>query len=91
MKTNGKININLSTSASQVPTRKFPSNKALAIARADKMKEQLITGLKDKGVDMDKVKFVKISSTVGGPAYNGDYLTNKPEYEKFQFSKVSAY
>ncbi len=91
MKTNGSININLRTSASQVPTRKFPSNKALSEARAVKVKEQLMTGLKDKGVDMSKVKFVKISSSLGGPVYKTDYLTNKPEYEQFQFSKVSAY
>ncbi len=87
----GKISINLSTSASQVPTRKFKSNKDLAIARADKVKDQLLQGLKDKGIDVTKVTFVKIISTVGGPAYSSDYLTDKAKYEAFQFSKVSAY
>lgn len=90
-KTNGSINIKLTTSASQVPTRAFPSNKALSIARADKVKEQLLAGLKDKGVDMSKVIFVKVTSVVSGPAYNTDYLTNKAKYEEFQYSKVSAY
>ncbi len=90
-KTNGNITIKIIASASQVPTRKFPSNKALSIARGEKVKEQLIQGLKDKGVDMTKVTFAKTTAGVNGPVYNKDYLTNKPQYEKFQFSKVSAY
>ncbi len=91
LKTNGKIRIDLTTSASKVPTRKFASNQALAAARAEKIKEQLIQGLKDKGVDLSKVTFVKVVSGVNGPAYGADYLTDKPKYEAFQYSKVSAY
>jgi hypothetical protein len=89
-KENGKINFNITSCASQVPTRKFASNKELSTARADKMKEQLLTALKEKGVDAVNINFVKVKSIVGGPTYNADYLTNKAVYEKFQFVKVSA-
>ncbi len=91
LKTNGSISIKINSSASQVPTRKFASNKELANARAEKIKEQLIQGLKDKGVDMSKVTFAKVTSGVNGPAYGSDYLIDKAKYEAFQFSKVSAY
>ena len=90
-KENGKINFNITSCASQVPTRKFASNKELSIARADKMKEQLLSALKEKGIDASNITFVKVKSIVGGPTYNADYLTNKAVYEKFQFVKVSAF
>ena len=90
-KENGKINFNITSCASQVPTRKFASNKELSIARADKMKEQLLSALKEKGVDASNITFVKVKSIVGGPTYNSDYLTNKAVYEKFQYVKVSAF
>lgn len=90
-KENGKINFNIVSCASQVPTKKFASNKDLSIARADKMKTQLITALKEKGIDESKINFIKVRSIVGGPTYNADYLTNKAVYEKYQFVKVSAY
>ncbi len=88
---NGTVNINMSSSASRVPTRAYKSNNELADIRAEKSKEQLLIALKDKGVDVAKVNFVKKKSYVSGPKYNIDYLINKAEYEKYQFIKVSAY
>jgi len=88
---NGSVSINLISSASQVPTRAFKSNKELAIVRAEKAKEQLLSALKDKGIDTTKVNFVKTKSIVAGPQYNSDYLIIKDAYEKHQFVKINAY
>ncbi|MFL5763710.1 MAG: hypothetical protein ACJ77K_07180 [Bacteroidia bacterium] len=88
---NGKININMESCASQVPTRAFKSNKELSVARAEKAKSQLLAALSAKGIDASKVNFAKEKSFVSGPQYNLDYLINKGMYEKFQYVKFSAY
>ncbi|MBA3706971.1 MAG: hypothetical protein H0W84_14040, partial [Bacteroidetes bacterium] len=88
---NGALNISLFSSASHVPTKAYKSNKELAIARAEKSKEQILSALKEKGVDVAKVTFVKTKSFVSGPQYNSDYIINKKKYEKHQFIKISAY
>ncbi|HEY0029582.1 MAG TPA: hypothetical protein VGC65_02395 [Bacteroidia bacterium] len=88
---NGKININLTSCASQVPTRAYKTNKELSIARSDKAKEQLLAALQEKGIDASKVNFVKMKSFVSGPQYNIDYLINKAMYEKYQYIKIAAY
>ncbi len=89
---NGSVNIILISSASQVPTRAYSgSNKKLAVARAEKGQEQLLTALKEKGADESKIKFVKVTSSVGGPTYDIDYLLNRDKYEQYQFIKIKAY
>lgn len=88
---NGMLNITLFASASQVPTRAYKNNKELAMARAEKAKEQLIEALKAKGVDESKITFVKVKAIVDGPQYNIDYLVNRALYEKYQFVKITAY
>jgi hypothetical protein len=88
---NGSISLKIESSASTVPTRAFTSNKELSIKRAEKGKEQIINALKEKGVDVAKIKIVSIRSFVGGPQYSIDYLQNKDKYEKYQYIKVSAY
>ena len=87
---NGHINFYITAYASQVPTRAYKTNKDLAIARAEKAKEQIITALKEKGLDESKIKFVKVNGFVGGPTYSIDYLINKTTYEKFQYVKMNA-
>lgn len=88
---NGNINITIISSASQVPTRAYKTNKELSIVRAKTAQEQLLTALKEKDIDVSKVNFVKVNSRVGGPNYNTDYYINKDLYEKFQFIKIGAY
>jgi hypothetical protein len=87
---NGSLKLNVVSSASQVPTRAFKSNKELSKVRADKGKEQLLTALKEKGIDLSKVTLENIKFFVGGPTYSIDYLMKKSEYEKHQFIKISA-
>jgi SdrD B-like domain len=89
-KTKGSINLSIISSASMVPTKAYPTNKALSIARNDKMKEQIITALKEKGIPEDKIIITKFKSFVDGPQYQHDFLVNKSAYEKYQFVKVNA-
>ena len=88
---NGSINLNLSSCASQVPTRAFKNNHELSEARAEKAKEQILIALKNKGIDASKITFAKIKSFVSGPLYSTDYLINKAMYEKYQYIKISAH
>jgi hypothetical protein len=89
---NGSINLKISSCASTVPTRAFGgSNKQLAIARGEKGKEQILSALKEKGVDLSKVNIVSMKSQVGGPQYNIDYLQNREKYEQYQYIKISAF
>ncbi len=87
----GNINITILSSASQVPTRVYKTNKELSFVRAETAKEQILKALSEKGVDTSKIKFVKVQSLVGGPIYNMDYFINKDIYEKFQYIKIGAY
>lgn len=89
--TKGTISIDITSSASKVPTRAFKSNEELAVKRSEKIKEQLIEALKGKGIDTSKINFVNVKSNVSGPAYSVDYHMHKSEYEKYQYIKVKAY
>ncbi|MBL0329957.1 MAG: PD40 domain-containing protein [Bacteroidetes bacterium] len=89
-KKNGKINLSIVSSASQVPTKAYPTNKALSIARNDKMREQIITALKERGITEENIIITKFKAYVDGPQYQRDFLTNRALYEKYQFVRVSA-
>jgi hypothetical protein len=80
--------VKIMSSASQVPTRKFSSNKELAESRADKMEEKIKAAVSAKGGDASKIEFKKISS-VRGPVYATDYK-NKKKYGPFQYVRVIA-
>jgi tetratricopeptide (TPR) repeat protein len=87
----GSIELQVTGSASTVPTRKFGSNKELAQSRAENGKQKVEEALKSKGVDISKVKFSKVKGSVNGPAYNGDYDLNKATYEKHQYVRIDLY
>jgi hypothetical protein len=87
---NGSVKLQISGSASQVPTRKI-TNKELAQSRADNAKTKIEEALKAKGIDLSKVSFIKIKGSVNGPVYNSDYDTNKATYEKYQYVTITAY
>ncbi len=90
-KKNSNINLVLISSASQVPTRAFKSNRELSETRAQKAKEQILFALKERGVDISRVVFVKVSSYVNGPAYQHELLNNTSYYEPYQFIKARGY
>ncbi|CAN5391302.1 hypothetical protein BH09BAC5_BH09BAC5_22410 [soil metagenome] len=87
----GEINFRITAAASQVPTKKFKDNKDLAADRAEKAKAQVIKALVAKGVDMNKVHWVKVNSYVLGPQYKTDFQKNKAVYEKYQYVKIRGY
>jgi len=87
----GNLNFRITASASQVPTKKFASNKALAEDRAQKAQNVVNAALKAKGVDMTKVQWVKVTSYVLGPQYKTDFDKKKKVYEKYQYVKIRGY
>jgi hypothetical protein len=80
--------IKIMSSASQVPTHTFPSNRDLAASRADKMEERIKSAVIAKGGDASKIIFAK-TSAVRGPAYESDYK-NTAKYSPFQYVHVIA-
>lgn len=87
----GEISFRITAAASQVPTKKFPSNKALADDRAAKAQNVVNNALKARGVDMTKVKWVKINAYVLGPQYKTDFDKRKTVYEKYQYVKIRGH
>jgi Tol biopolymer transport system component len=87
----GSISFRVTAAASQVPTKKFKDNKDLAADRAEKAKAQITKALVAKGVDMNKVKWVKVTAYVLGPQYKTDFQKNKTVYEKYQYVKIRGY
>lgn len=87
----GDIKFRVTAAASQVPTRKFKTNKDLALDRAERAKNVVNKALAAKGVDMTKVKWVKVNAYVLGPQYKSDFEKNKTLYEKYQYVKIRGY
>ncbi len=88
---NGSVKLTLLAAASQVPTRKFATNKDLSIDRAEKCKQRVMKSLKEAGISEDKVTWIKVNAYVLGPTYHGDFLTKKKVYEKYQYVKIRGY
>lgn len=85
-----KMEVSIEASASKVPTATFKTNDKLSSSRADLGKKSLTASLKAKGVDMKNIKFVKADYLTQGPEYNGDYIENRLEYEKWQYIRITA-
>ncbi|HTA63752.1 MAG TPA: hypothetical protein VK835_14910, partial [Bacteroidia bacterium] len=83
-----KIVLNLSASASTVPTSKFKTNEELAKVRAKAALEEIKHSLKLRGITDENITIGSNTSKVDGPAYKGDYLENAAEYEKYQFIRA---
>jgi len=83
------VTLSMTSSASNVPTRAFNSNRELAADRAANSKDKIINSARENGIDGSKIIFKAISSSVNGPAYNNDYLVNKSAYEKFQYVRIT--
>jgi tetratricopeptide (TPR) repeat protein len=83
------VTINISGSASKVPTRTFGTNEKLSKKRLQDGKEKLLDALKAAGVNTNKLKFGKMLNAVNGPDYKGDYDINKEEYQKHQYVEIN--
>ncbi|MCB0395160.1 MAG: DUF1573 domain-containing protein [Flavobacteriales bacterium] len=84
------VKVIISSSASHVPTHRYPSNDALAKSRADALKAKIVEELKKRGVDPASVSFEFEQIAVQGPAYKNDFIENKKVYEQFQYVKARA-
>jgi len=80
----GKVIIEIESSASKVPTKTFKTNSILAYERAIDAKNIFINSLVEKGIQKEKIVVKNIDSGVNGPQYKGDYK-NSSRYEKFQY------
>lgn len=90
IKVNGKVVIEIESSASKVPTTTFGTNDNLAKVRLNEAKEKLLAALKAKGIDVSKVTFVSEVSSVQGPEYNDDFIQNRKTYEQYQYIRIKA-
>lgn len=80
--------VKIMSSASQVPTHAFPSNRELAKTRAENLQEKIKADVAAKGGDASKIDF-KVIYQVRGPVYEGDYQDTE-KYGKYQYVKVMA-
>lgn len=85
---NMKVELNITASASRVPTKKFGTNEKLSKSRLNETKEYIKSVL---GEELFKrVKWNKQKAKVDGPAYKNDRDANMSEYEKYQFVEIKA-
>lgn len=80
--------VKILSSASQVPTHAFSSNKELAKSRAENLETKIKAAVSAKGGDASKIQFKQVAQ-VRGPIYEGDYQ-NRAKYNPFQYVKVIA-
>lgn len=80
--------VKIMSSASQVPTHAFPSNRDLSKSRAENLRDKIKEDVAAKGGDASKIDF-KVIYQVRGPVYEGDYQ-NTEKYGKYQYVKVLA-
>jgi tetratricopeptide (TPR) repeat protein len=78
------VTVYIRSSASKVPTRTRGGNKKLASIRGKKFEELVKLNLKERNVDLSKIKFVR-SFGVAGPNYKGDWKVGRKKYERYQF------
>lgn len=83
-KKEGKVVIDIESSASKVPTKTYGSNATLAFKRATDAQNTIIKSLIAKGIARDKIIINDVSSGVKGPMYQND-AANKSNYEQYQY------
>lgn len=84
----GFVEIIIESSASRVPTTTFVTNNSLANKRGEDAKGKIEKSLMGVGFTNDKFK-ITIEPKVQGPAYKNDFESNREEYEKYQYLKLS--
>lgn len=83
-KANGKVTVDIASSASKVPTKMYGSNAKLAYKRAIDAQELIISSLTQKGIQRENIIINEVSTGVKGPDYDGDF-ENKKIYENYQY------
>jgi tetratricopeptide (TPR) repeat protein len=83
-----RITLNIYSSASTVPTRKYKDNEELARLRAENIKYDLMEYIqKASKFNKNAINVVIVSSVVDGPNYENDSF-KKDKYKKYQFFKI---
>jgi hypothetical protein len=91
MLANPNLMIEIESSASTVPTRKFRTNERLAAERSNTAEHKVTNALIKRGVKKSQINFAKpFSSLVQGPEYKKDARTNRTTYEQYQYIKIKA-
>lgn len=81
------VKISIESSASFVPTHRYPSNEVLAQKRGEDTRDLILAQAKLADIDTDKLVFT-INSYVQGPKYHNDAQERIKDYEKWQYVKV---
>jgi len=85
------VTITIEGSASNVPTSGSKSNEALSAERSEAAKVSLTKALLKSGYfENVDFKFEKSLNRVQGKIYENDAMTNRAEYEKYQYIKVKV-
>lgn len=90
IKSNSVISIEIESSASTVPTKKYSNNEALAKVRAEDAKDMVLKALIKKGINESQVVFSKPKAKVQGKEYKHDAVKNVLTYEKYQYLRIMA-
>ncbi|OFY84292.1 MAG: hypothetical protein A3F72_14830 [Bacteroidetes bacterium RIFCSPLOWO2_12_FULL_35_15] len=90
IKSNSVISVEIESSASTVPTKKYSNNEALAKVRAGDAKDIVLKALVKKGINESQVVFSKPKAKVQGKEYKHDAVKNVLTYEKYQYLRVMA-
>ena len=86
----GYVNIDVTGSASKVPTKAYSSNLVLAKLRIAEAKKIMNLNYSVFNINKNKVKIINENPLVDGPKYIGDAY-NKAKYGKYQYIKITAY
>ena len=85
------VTITIEGSASNVPSSGSKSNEALSAERSEAAKVSLTKALLKSGYfENVDFKFEKSLNRVQGKIYENDAMTNRAEYEKYQYIKVKV-
>lgn len=86
-----QVYVRIESCASNVPTRIYASNYALAAARAAQAGVLIRKILKSYAIDTAKVLIMPTKNIVDGPLYQNDYKTNGSKYAIFQYVKIRVF
>jgi outer membrane protein OmpA-like peptidoglycan-associated protein len=81
LNTGSTISVKIISSASNVPTKRYPSNQALSEKRAKDFYDLILKSTKNKNI------VIKTESIVSGPAYNQDE-EEADKYKQHQYVKI---
>ncbi len=87
---NDRVGLRIKGSASRVPTGLFPSNRHLAMERANEAKERILEELEQKGIGSGKVAFGHPSASVNGPEFQGNAEEKRDYYKEWQYVVVET-